>query len=65
VSGGVVRRIVKVIGIAAGLVFVVGFGLIVWSGFIANAHIDRCSDQTSGSYIFDDAARAKACDDGP
>lgn len=61
-SGEMVRRVPKVVGIAVGLVFVAGLGLIVWSGFIANDHIDRCSDQTSGSYIFDDAARAKACD---
>jgi hypothetical protein len=59
------RRVLEALGIAAGLVFVAGLGLIVWSGFIANDQIDHCSDQTSGSYIFDDAARAKACDGGP
>ncbi|MGR9246868.1 hypothetical protein [Rhizobium leguminosarum] len=58
-----VRRVLEALGIAAGLVFVAGLGLIVWSGFIANDHIDRCSDQTSGRYIFDDVARAKACND--
>ncbi len=52
------RRVLEALGIAAGLVFVASRGLIGWSGFIANDQIDRCSDQTSGSYIFDDAARA-------
>ncbi|MDQ1196770.1 hypothetical protein QE435_002480 [Rhizobium sp. SORGH_AS 787] len=46
---------------------VLGFGILISAGLVvkglldANERIDRCADETSGKYIFDDEARATAC----
>jgi hypothetical protein len=40
---------------------VMGIVVIVRAGIELNEHIDLCSDQTSGKYIWDKAEREKAC----
>jgi hypothetical protein len=49
----------------AALVFLVVMALAIVLSVRAcwkiNEEIDRCSDQTSGSYIWDDAARRSEC----
>jgi hypothetical protein len=47
------------IAIAGGLIIAVGVLVAAFSD--ANDHIDRCSDPTSGTYIFDPDRRQAEC----
>lgn len=55
------RLALRCIAAALGFGFLLGAGLVVKGLLDANEHIDRCADETSGKYIFDDEARESAC----
>ncbi len=55
------RLALRCIAAALGFGVLFGAGLVVKGLLDANEHIDRCADETSGKYIFDDEARATAC----
>lgn len=58
------RPILKFIAVAVVLGSFVGIALLVNIFLEINDHIDRCADQTSGRYIFDNDTRAAACKNG-
>jgi hypothetical protein len=41
---------------------VIAIVIALWVAGEINDEIDRCDDQSSGKYIWDDAMRAKECD---
>lgn len=55
-------KYLKIAAAILGLCFVFGVGLLIWILFEINDEISRCSDPSSGTYIFDDADRKAACD---
>jgi hypothetical protein len=56
-----IRRVFQYIMAVIGFGAIVGISMIMKPILDANDHIDRCSDETSGRYIFDDDLRAAAC----
>jgi hypothetical protein len=55
----IARRVATAIAILVGLCVI----YLTWAFISVNSWIDMCADNSSPSYIADDAARAEACKD--